>query len=108
MVPSVAKPCAMPMPKPISCPRRLQVAVKAPMASRNSSAMSTAWSAGDRDRIVENHHHAVASIAFECTVVLDDDFADCRVVIAQQGFRLLGPRRAVQVPGLGRQVLWTE
>jgi hypothetical protein len=35
MVPSVAKPCAM--PKPISCPRRLQVAVKAPIASRSST-----------------------------------------------------------------------
>src|SRR6516165_7208733 len=34
------------MPKPISCPRRLQVAVRVPMASRSSRAMSTAWSAG--------------------------------------------------------------
>ena len=42
MVPSVAKPCAMPMPNPISCPRRLQVAVKAPTALRTSRAVSTA------------------------------------------------------------------
>ena len=42
IVPSVAKPCAMPMPKPISCPSRRHFSVKAPTASRISSAMSTA------------------------------------------------------------------
>src|SRR5262249_6524308 len=35
--------------------------------------------------IIENHHHAVASVAFERAVVFDDDFADGRVVVAQQG-----------------------
>ena len=38
-----------------------------------------------RDWIVEDHHHAVASVAFERAVVLDDDFADGRMVVAQQG-----------------------
>ena len=35
-------------------------------------------------RIVENHHHAVTSVAFERAVVLDDDFADSRMIVAQQ------------------------
>jgi len=46
MVPNVAKPCAIPMPNPISCPSRRHFSVNAPMASRISSAISTAWSAG--------------------------------------------------------------
>src|SRR6185437_16937132 len=74
------------MPKPISCPRRLQVAVKTSRASRNSSAMSTCsagFSTGTGS--LKYHHHAVTSIAFERAVVLDDDFADSRVVVAQQG-----------------------
>ena len=37
-----------------------------------------------RHRIIEDHHHAVASVAFERAVVLDDDFADGRMVVAQQ------------------------
>ena len=35
-------------------------------------------------RIVEDHHHPVASVPFERAVVLDDDFADGGMVIAQQ------------------------
>ena len=38
-----------------------------------------------RHRIIEDHHHAVTSVAFERAVVLDDDFADCRMIVAQQG-----------------------
>ena len=87
MVPSVAKPCAMPMPKPISCPRRLQV-------SRQRSDGVTHFKRHehrlerrvlDWHRIVEDHHHAVTGVAFERAVVLDDDFADGRMVVAQQG-----------------------
>jgi hypothetical protein len=40
--------------------------------------------------IVEDHHHTVASVAFERTVVLDDDFADGRMVVAQQGHHVFG------------------
>jgi hypothetical protein len=36
-------------------------------------------------RVIEHHHHSVASVAFERAIVFDDDFADGRVVIAQQG-----------------------
>src|SRR4029077_1571467 len=35
-------------------------------------------------RIVEDHHYAVASVSFERAVVLDDDFADGRMIVAQQ------------------------
>src|SRR5579863_8634169 len=38
----------------------------------------------DWHRIVEHHHHAVARVPFERTAVLDDDFADGRVVVAQE------------------------
>ena len=38
-----------------------------------------------RHGIVEDHHHAIASVAFERAVILDDDFADCRMVVAQAG-----------------------
>ena len=33
-------------------------------------------------RIIEDDHHAIASVAFERAVVFDDDFADGRVVVA--------------------------
>ena len=35
--------------------------------------------------VIEDHHHAVTSVSFERAVVLDDDFADGRMVVAQQG-----------------------
>ena len=44
-------------------------------------------------RIVEDHHHAVTSVAFERAVVLDDDFADGRMVVAQQAPSRLPRRR---------------
>ena len=34
--------------------------------------------------IVEDHHHAVTSITFERAVILDDDFANGRVVVTKQ------------------------
>jgi hypothetical protein len=34
-------------------------------------------------RIVENDHHAIASVAFERAAVFDDDLPDRRVVVAQ-------------------------
>jgi hypothetical protein len=37
-----------------------------------------------RHRIVEDHHHAIASVAFERPAVLDDYFADSGMVVAQQ------------------------
>ena len=37
-----------------------------------------------RHRIIEDHHHAVTGVPFERAVVLDDDFADGRMVVAQQ------------------------
>ena len=46
----------------------------------------------DWNRIVEHDHHTVASVAFECAVILDDDFADCRMVVAQQGHHVFGVR----------------
>ena len=37
-----------------------------------------------RHRIVEDHHHAVASVPLKRAVVFDDDFANGRMVVAQQ------------------------
>jgi hypothetical protein len=31
------------------------------------------------------HHHAVTSIAFESAAIFDDELADARMVVAQQG-----------------------
>src|ERR1700719_133058 len=91
MVPSIAKPCAIPMPKPISCPRRFQVAVKAPRASRKCHEHSLERWVLHRHRIVEHYHHAVISIRFERTVVLDDDLADGRMVVARAALPMLPP-----------------
>jgi hypothetical protein len=35
--------------------------------------------------VVEHYHHAVTSVTFERAVVLDYDFADGRMIVAQQG-----------------------
>ena len=53
--------------------------------------------------IIEDHHHAVTSIAFERAVVLDDDFADGRVVVAQQGHHVFRVG-AFSEPGEAAQV----
>jgi hypothetical protein len=37
-----------------------------------------------RDRIVEDHHHAITGVPLKRTAVLDDDFADGCVIIAQK------------------------
>src|SRR5262249_31001118 len=37
-----------------------------------------------RHGIIKDHHHAVTSVTFERAVVLDDDFADGRMVVAKQ------------------------
>jgi hypothetical protein len=37
-----------------------------------------------RDRIVENHHHAIASKSFKRAAVFDDDLTDCRMIVAQE------------------------
>ena len=47
----------------------------------------------DWHRIIEDHHHAVTSVSFERAVVLDDDFADGRMVVAQQAPSRLPRRR---------------
>jgi hypothetical protein len=44
----------------------------------------------NRHWIVEDHHHAVASVAFEGAVVFDDDFADGGMVVAQQSHHVFG------------------
>src|SRR4029077_14619999 len=36
------------------------------------------------DRVVEDHHHTVTSISFKRAAVLDDDFADGCMAVAQQ------------------------
>ena len=36
-------------------------------------------------RIIEDHHYTITSIAFEGAAVSDDEFADGRMVVAQQG-----------------------
>src|SRR6185312_6754576 len=48
----------------------------------------------DWHRIVEDDHHAVTGVSFERAVVFDDDFADGRMVVAQQGHHVfrVGPR----------------
>ena len=50
----------------VSCPQRRHVSVKAPMASRTSSAMSDGLERRvlDWHRIIEDHHHAVTSVSF--------------------------------------------
>ena len=81
------------------------MSISAPIASRISSAISTARErrVGHRHRIVEDHHHAVAGEALQRAAVLDDDLADRRVVLAQQRhhvFRVRGlgePGEAAQV-----------
>ena len=91
MVPSVAKPCATPMPKPMSCPHRLHVSVNAPIASRISSAISTAWRAGfRRNRIIENNHYAVTGIAFEGAAILNDAISYGLMVLTQERHHVLG------------------
>ena len=42
------------------------------------------------NRVVEDHHHTVASVAFEGAAILEDDFANGRVVVAQQGHHIFG------------------
>src|SRR5262249_11440227 len=37
-----------------------------------------------RNRIVKHHHNPIASITLKRAAVLDDYFADCRMIIAQQ------------------------
>jgi hypothetical protein len=36
------------------------------------------------NRIIEDHHHAIASVPFERAAVLDHYLANCRMIIAQQ------------------------
>ena len=54
-------------------------------------------------RVVEDHHHAIASITFKRPAIFDDDFANGRVVVAQQShyvFRV----RAFSKPSEAAQV----
>src|SRR6516164_6206058 len=46
IVPRVANPCAMPIPKPRSCPSKRHFSIIAPIAVLISSAIRTAWRAG--------------------------------------------------------------
>ena len=54
-------------------------------------------------RIIEDYYHAIACIAFERAVVFDNDFADGRMVIAQQRHHIFSvgtfgePREPAQV-----------
>ena len=57
----------------------------------------------DRHRIVEYHHHAVAGIALQRAAVLDDDFADRRVIVAQQRHHVFRVRTLGE-PGEAAQV----
>ena len=36
-------------------------------------------------RVIEDDHHAVISVPFQRAIVVDDDFADGRMVVASQG-----------------------
>ena len=83
------------MPKPISWP-------EAAPGLRQSSDGVTQFKCHEHSLerwvlywhwIVEHHHHAVAGIAFERAAVLDDDFADCRMVVAQAAPSRLPRRR---------------
>ena len=40
--------------------------------------------------IVEDHHHAVTGIAFEGAAILDDEFADGRMVVSQKRHYVFG------------------
>ena len=79
----------------MSCPRRLQVSrqrsdgvthFKRHEYSLKRRVLDWHW-------IVEDDHHAVTSVAFERAVVFDDDFADGRMVVAQQAPSRLPRRR---------------
>src|ERR1700738_2626602 len=71
----------------------LEVAVKA--ALKHKSGIWFGWSGKVstrtkiatqqvvHDGIIEDDHHAIASIAFEGAAILDDEFADGRMVVAQ-------------------------
>src|SRR5262249_52226290 len=87
MVPRVANPCAMPMPKPMSRPHRCQVSVNAPNSvthfERHQHSLQR-W-VFDGNRIIKHDHYAVARVALERTAIFDDDLADCRMIVAQQG-----------------------
>ena len=87
MVPSVAKPCAIPMPKPMSCPSRRHSVSQC----SNSVTHFKCHEHGLQRRvldwhwIIENYHHAITSISFERAVVFDDDFTNRRMIVAQEG-----------------------
>jgi hypothetical protein len=53
--------------------------------------------------IIEDHHHPVTGIPFECAVVLDDDFANGRVVVAQQSHHVFGIRAFGEPSGHGNK-----
>ena len=86
MVPSVANPCAMPMPKPMSCPHRRHVSSQGSDGvthfERHQHSLKRRVVYGNR--IVENNHYAVTGITLKRSAVLDDDLANRRMVVTQQ------------------------
>ena len=96
-VPSVAKSCAMPMPKPISCPHRGHVSVNAPIAAclhfKCHQYGLRRWVLYSH-RVIEDDHHAVISVPFQRAIVVDDDFADGRMVVASARPSRLPRRRS--------------
>src|ERR1700721_2849546 len=86
MVPSVANPCSMPIPKLISWPSRR------PLLGQGTDSITHFERHEDGlvlrilhwNWIIEDHHHAIAGIALERATVLDNDLADCGVIVSQQ------------------------
>src|SRR4029078_3419613 len=56
-----------------------------------------------RHRIIEDHHDGVACILFEGAAVLDDDFTNGRMVVAEQGDNVFGVRTFSE-PGEATQI----
>jgi hypothetical protein len=72
------------MPKPMSSLSRRHFSVNAPIASRISTAICTAWRVGLSTGTGSLKTTITPSLAFERAAALDNDFANRRMVIAQQ------------------------
>ena len=83
----------MPMPKPMSCPTDATFRQGSDCVTHfERHEHSLKRRVLDRHWIIEDHHHAVASVAFKRAVVFDDDFADSRMIVAQQGHHVFSVR----------------
>ena len=73
----------MPIPKPTSCPELLSQGTHS-LTHLQRHLDSLQSGVGYWNWVVENDHDPVTCIALESAIVLDDDFANGCVVVAQQ------------------------